>query len=47
MSAVFQAVVNDILRDMLNDFVFVYLIDILIFSAYEQSHIQYARCALQ
>lgn len=30
--AVFQAQVNDVLRDMLNQFVFVYLDDILIFS---------------
>ncbi len=30
--AVFQALVNDVLRDMLNIFVFVYLDDILIFS---------------
>jgi len=29
---VFQALVNDVLRDMLNRFVFVYLDDILIFS---------------
>ena len=30
--AVFQALVNDVLRDMLNRFIFVYLDDILIFS---------------
>lgn len=30
--AVFQALINDVLRDMLNRFVFVYLDDILIFS---------------
>ncbi len=29
--AVFQALINDVLRDMLNQFVFVYLDDILIF----------------
>ena len=29
--AVFQVLVNDILRDMLNKFVFVYIDDILIF----------------
>lgn len=29
--AVFQALINDVLRDMLNRFVFVYLDDILIF----------------
>lgn len=33
---VFQALVNDVLRDMLNRFIFVYLDDILIFlSQYE------------
>lgn len=31
--AVFQALINDVLRDMLNKFVFVYLDDILIFSS--------------
>lgn len=30
--AVFQALINDVLRDMLDKFVFVYLDDILIFS---------------
>lgn len=35
--AVFQALDNDVLRDMLNDFVFVYLDDILIFSPNEWS----------
>ncbi len=30
--AVFQALVNDLLRDMLNQFIYVYLDDILIFS---------------
>ncbi|KAF7648883.1 hypothetical protein LDENG_00150580, partial [Lucifuga dentata] len=38
--AVFQALVNDVLQDMLNQFVFVYLDDILIFSKSEQEHIQ-------
>lgn len=33
--AVFQALDNDVLRDMLNDFVFVYLDDILNFSPNE------------
>ena len=36
--AVFQALVNDVLRDMLNKFVFVYLDDILIFSPDEATH---------
>ena len=33
-----QALVNDVLRDMLNKFVFVYLDDILIFSPDEATH---------
>lgn len=37
-SVVFQALVNYVLRDMLNHFVFVYLDDILIFSPDLQSH---------
>ncbi len=32
-SAVFHALINDVLRDMLNQYVFVYLDDILIFSS--------------
>ncbi len=39
--AVFQALVNDVLRDMLNIFVFVYLDDILIFSPSLQVHVQH------
>ncbi len=45
--AVFQALVNDVLRDMLNIFVFVYLDDILIFSNSLQEHIQHVRRVLQ
>lgn len=41
--AVFQALVNDVLRDMLNKFVFVYLDDILIFSPFLQVHTQHVR----
>lgn len=37
--AVFQALVNDMLRDMLNSFVFVYLDEILIFSPDLQTHV--------
>lgn len=44
--AVFQALVNDVLRDYLNKFVFVYLDDILIFSDIE-THIQHVRKVLQ
>ncbi|KAG1938716.1 retrotransposable element [Pimephales promelas] len=45
--AVFQALVNDVLRDMLNVFVFVYLDDILIFSPSLQVHVQHVRRVLQ
>jgi transposase InsO family protein len=45
--AVFQALVNDVLRDMLNIFVFVYLDDILIFSPSLQVHTQHVRRVLQ
>ncbi len=45
--AVFQALVNDVLRDMLNVFVFVYLDDILIFSLSLQVHVQHVRRVLQ
>lgn len=45
--AVFQALVNDVLRDMLNIFVFVYLDDILIFSPSLQVHVHHVRRVLQ
>lgn len=45
--AVFQALVNDVLRDMLNVFVFVYLDDILIFSPSIEIHVQHVRRVLQ
>ncbi len=38
--AVFQALINDALRDMLDKFVFVYLDDILIFSRCYQEHVR-------
>lgn len=44
--AVFQAFINDVLREMLNIFVFVYLDDILIFSRNLQEHIQHVRQVL-
>ena len=45
--AVFQAMVNDILREYLNVSVFVYLDDILIFSPDSQSHVMHVRQVLQ
>lgn len=45
--AVFQSLVNDVLRDMLNRFVFVYLDDILIFSPDLKTHQQHVRLVLQ
>ncbi len=43
--AVFQALVNDVLRDMLNIFVFVYLDNIQIFSRSFQEYVQHLSCA--
>nr|XP_033466077.1 uncharacterized protein LOC117246330 [Epinephelus lanceolatus] len=45
--AVFQNLVNDVLRDILNVFVFVYLDDILIFSPEEETHIQHVQAVLE
>ena len=45
--AVFQALINDVLRDMLNHFVFVYLDDILIFSKSLDDHVSHVKCVLQ
>lgn len=44
--AVFQALVNDI-RDMVNQFVFVYIDNILIFFQNKHDHVQHARRVLQ
>ncbi|KAG1927325.1 retrotransposable element [Pimephales promelas] len=45
--AVFQALVNDVLRDMIDQFIYVYLDDILIFSSSLQEHAQHVRRVLQ
>lgn len=44
--ATFQALINDVLREMLNVFVFVYLDDILIFSRTYHEHVQQVRQVL-
>ncbi|MPV02328.1 hypothetical protein FVA96_24335, partial [Escherichia coli] len=45
--AVFQSMVNDVLRDMLDKFVFVYLDDILVFSRSMEDHIHHVQAVLQ
>ena len=45
--AVFQTLINDVLRDMLNSFVFVHLDDILIFSRNIQEHVQHVNIVLK
>lgn len=45
--AVFQALDNDVLRDMLDRFVFFYLDDILIFSKGIKEHVQHVQEVLQ
>lgn len=45
--AVFQAFINDVLREMLNRFGFVYLDDMLIFSNSLHKHINHVSCHYQ
>lgn len=45
--AVFQALVNDALRDFISYFVFVYVNDILIFSKSRSEHMKHVRQVLQ
>lgn len=45
--AVFQALINYVLRDFLNRFVFVYLDDILIYSQSPEEHQNHVRLVLQ
>lgn len=45
--AVFQSLVNDVLRDMLNQYVFVFLDDILIFSKSLTEHVVHVRKVLK
>ncbi len=45
--AVFQALIDDVLSDMLNQFVFVYFDDILIFSSSLQEHVKHVSIALR
>lgn len=45
--AVFQYLVNDVLRELLNNFVFVYLNDILIFSPDEETHVSHVKQVLK
>ena len=47
VSASFQELINDTLREYLNIFVLAYLDDILIFSIDYKQHIQYVRLVLQ
>lgn len=45
--AVFQALINDVLRDFLNKCVFIYMDDILIFSRTQEEHVHHVQTVLQ
>ncbi len=45
--ASFQALINDTLREFLNDFALAYLDDVLIFSTIYEQHVQHVRKVLQ
>lgn len=44
---VFHVLVNDVLHDMLNKFLFIYIDDILIFSETEEEHVQHVCLVLR
>jgi hypothetical protein len=45
--SVFQALTNDVFREFLDDFVMVYLDDIIIYSKSEEEHLQHVETVLQ
>ena len=45
--ATFQKLINDTLRDFLNDFIMAYLDDVLIFSKTYEEHVGYVRQVLK
>ena len=45
--AIFQAIMNDMLRSYLNKFVIVYLNDILIYSKNDEKHFEYVRFVIE
>lgn len=45
--AVFRSLLKDVLHDMLNKFLFVYLNDILIFSEAKEEHVDHVCLVLQ